>query len=60
MKRYLISQMCAKEKITATQLINEIQILFKDEIVARLKNKENILSVEYLNGQTFEIIVKEI
>lgn len=47
------------EKVTKEQLIEELFILIKDEYVGEVKKGEAV-TLKLLNGQKFEISVKEI
>ena len=47
-------------KIERKYLILEIQSLLKDEFVARVDIKEESVVIKFVNGQRFEITVKEL
>ena len=46
-------------KILKEELMEEIKIALKDELVAKVIDGENGLVLQFLNGQTFTVVVNE-
>lgn len=49
-----------QRKISVKDLMEEITLLIKDELVAKYTEEETALQVHFLNGQNFRIFVKEV
>ncbi|MBQ8657624.1 MAG: hypothetical protein IJ506_00630 [Clostridia bacterium] len=47
------------EKITITQLLSQLQIVLKDELIAKVQNKSSVLTISFPNGQKFILSVTE-
>ena len=48
-----------QQKISVKELMKEITLLIKDEIVAAYTEEEDALQVHFINGQNFRIKVEE-
>ena len=46
-------------KIVKEELIEEIKAALKDEFVAKISNDKSGITLQFLNGQSFEVTVKE-
>lgn len=60
MKKTLITQLCAKEKISENQFIEEISVVLKEEVLAKYNYSENGIIIEFIKGQKFMLQVKEL
>ena len=46
-------------KIELNELMEQVKVALKDEFVAKIETTENGLTLEFLNGQKFDITIKE-
>ena len=46
-------------KIELNELMEQVKVALKDEFVAKIETTENGLTLEFLNGQKFNIRIEE-
>ena len=46
--------------ITTKNLTEEIYTILKDEFIAKLTKNENFITLDFLNGQKFIVLVEEV
>ncbi len=46
-------------KIQINEFIEQVKVALQDEFVAKLETTENGVTVEFLNGQKFDVTIKE-
>ena len=60
MDKYAKNYCRTEEKMSKEQFLRNIELILRDEMVAKFKDNGERITVTFLNGQTFEIRVEDI